>query len=354
MKGDPKFEFDDSALQSALSDSEDLAGDHPSANLVDQLSSIDVDAPTDIPPREGLYSTPLSWERPRVGLPDLPALGRSEYQLSPAEQAHLLSVALGSRAPPDGYSNQSLENLFPGRNRYPIPQGQSGLGEQVGASPSSIFTSGGQAEATVSQPSSRPTTGVQAGRIGRQRSRVASSSATDLRTTLEGSDPQRRLSIGLPVFTSNPAAPPNALWETATPSTDFGLPTDSSTGRHQHDYFDAEQDEDEENDEGSIKDEMTLSQKPGEVAKKGGARSTRPPPKPGRSAHNDIERKYRTNLKDKIAALRDAVPSLRGSASEEGEDGDEGEGAGNSEQGKNPKVSKVSEADGAHHPTRVG
>ncbi|KAI1174352.1 helix-loop-helix DNA-binding domain-containing protein [Nemania sp. FL0916] len=30
-----------------------------------------------------------------------------------------------------------------------------------------------------------------------------------------------------------------------------------------------------------------------------------------RAAHNDIERKYRTNLKEKIAELRDAIPSLR-------------------------------------------
>ncbi|KAH8666462.1 hypothetical protein BX600DRAFT_273859 [Xylariales sp. PMI_506] len=30
-----------------------------------------------------------------------------------------------------------------------------------------------------------------------------------------------------------------------------------------------------------------------------------------RAAHNDIERKYRTNLKDRIAELREAIPSLR-------------------------------------------
>lgn len=40
----------------------------------------------------------------------------------------------------------------------------------------------------------------------------------------------------------------------------------------------------------------------------------RPKDKPkssDRAAHNDIERKYRTNLKDRIAELRDAIPSLR-------------------------------------------
>lgn len=34
-----------------------------------------------------------------------------------------------------------------------------------------------------------------------------------------------------------------------------------------------------------------------------------------RMAHNDVERKYRTNLKAKIAELRDAVPSLQPQAS---------------------------------------
>ena len=49
-----------------------------------------------------------------------------------------------------------------------------------------------------------------------------------------------------------------------------------------------------------------------------------------RAAHNDIERKYRTNLKDKIAELRDAVPAL----SIAGAEGEQGGGA-------PPKVSKV-------------
>lgn len=50
-----------------------------------------------------------------------------------------------------------------------------------------------------------------------------------------------------------------------------------------------------------------------------------------RAAHNDIERRYRTNLKHKIAELRDAIPTLAG-----GED-EEGSGA----EGSSSKVSKV-------------
>lgn len=55
-----------------------------------------------------------------------------------------------------------------------------------------------------------------------------------------------------------------------------------------------------------------------------------------RTAHNDIERKYRTNLKDKIAELREAVPALH-TISEAG--GVEDDGSQNS---RAPKVSKVS------------
>lgn len=57
-----------------------------------------------------------------------------------------------------------------------------------------------------------------------------------------------------------------------------------------------------------------------------------------RTAHNDIERKYRTNLKDKIAELRDAVPALM-SIPEDGED--DGESSSNPQRA--PKVSKVSQ-----------
>ncbi|KAG7135759.1 Sterol regulatory element-binding protein 1 like [Verticillium longisporum] len=53
-----------------------------------------------------------------------------------------------------------------------------------------------------------------------------------------------------------------------------------------------------------------------------------------RTAHNDIERKYRTNLKDKIAELRDAVPSLKSMPDEGDEDDDDSQTRGA------PKVSK--------------
>jgi hypothetical protein len=55
-----------------------------------------------------------------------------------------------------------------------------------------------------------------------------------------------------------------------------------------------------------------------------------------RAAHNDIERKYRTNLKDRIAELREAVPSLRSVPEDHDDDGSPAPSA------NAPKVSKVS------------
>ncbi|KYK55085.1 helix-loop-helix DNA-binding domain-containing protein [Drechmeria coniospora] len=58
------------------------------------------------------------------------------------------------------------------------------------------------------------------------------------------------------------------------------------------------------------------SKKPGDHAK---------PKSADRIAHNDVERKYRTNLKDRIAELRDAVPALHSPAHEAESDGGSGQ-----------------------------
>lgn len=55
-----------------------------------------------------------------------------------------------------------------------------------------------------------------------------------------------------------------------------------------------------------------------------------------RAAHNDIERKYRTNLKDRIADLREAIPSLRSIPEDFDDDGSPVPVS------RAPKVSKVS------------
>lgn len=66
-----------------------------------------------------------------------------------------------------------------------------------------------------------------------------------------------------------------------------------------------------------------------------GDKSKDKPKSSDRAAHNDIERKYRTNLKDRIAELRDAIPSLR-AIPDDADDMTTARAA--------PKVSKVSPA----------
>ncbi|CAK7245837.1 MAG: hypothetical protein STHCBS139747_007439 [Sporothrix thermara] len=79
------------------------------------------------------------------------------------------------------------------------------------------------------------------------------------------------------------------------------------------------------------------SAQPGKLAKTDKGKEK--PKSADRTAHNDIERKYRTNLKDRIAELRDAVPSLRTIPENSVDDGD-GEGEGSNQAGRGPKVSK--------------
>jgi len=211
---------DDSALDNALSDDEDFSG----INLADQLSKIETMPPADIPQREGLYSTPLSWERPQPGIRMDQLIGFTPPSLNEAEQRRLIAIAMNPGPSMGGLGS----NLMFGMN--------SGLSTPMG--------SGYGATTTMSQ-------------------------VTD--------------SAPLPQPTGTPQTRP--------------LPKRQAS---------------------------TTSEKAKDKGKGG-----------DRAAHNDIERKYRTNLKDRIAELKSAVPALQ-TISEEAGDEDEP-----SQPGRAPKVSKV-------------
>ncbi|KAI5856694.1 HLH-domain-containing protein [Durotheca rogersii] len=206
---------DDSALDHALSDEDDLF----SMALADQLTKTEsAPVPSEVPPRERLYSTPLSWEPPQPGF-------RMDYvnvnpPFADPERQRLLAIAMGTGQAPQQQTNSRQP---PGMDfRFEINQ-----------SPTTMSDS-------------------------------------------KSNTPEPRVK---PVVT-RPQAPSRANSTEAV-----------------------------------------------EKAKE-------KPRNSDRAAHNDIERKYRTNLKDKIAELRDAIPSLRAIP----EDGDDNENPGGSRTA--PKVSK--------------
>ena len=183
---------DDSALEHALSDEEELFSMAFADGLKTESPSSAIEAP------ERLYSTPLSWERPQPGLQQM------DHQMDP---------------------------YLPPNAQYQDPERQRLLAIALGS---------GQ---TPPQPSINP------------------SSAMDFR------------------FDMNPS--PNAMLERRS--------------------------------EPEIKRSVPKPRAPSR-ANPAPAAADRPKDKPkssDRAAHNDIERKYRTNLKDRISELRDAIPSLR-------------------------------------------
>lgn len=210
---------DDSALDNALSDDEDFSH----INLADQLSQIETMPPAEIPQREGLYSTPLSWERPEPGIRMDQLIGFTPPSLNEAEQRRLIAIAMNPGPSMGGLGS----NLMFGLN--------SGLGTPMG-------------------------------------------SGYGANTTPQATDP-----APVPKPPTNSQSRPQAKRQTST------------TG---------------DKVKGNIK---------------GG----------DRTAHNDIERKYRTNLKDRIAELKSAVPALQ-TLSEAADDDDEP-----AQPGRAPKVSKV-------------
>ena len=228
--------LDDTALEKALSEEGEEGFSYSSIDLADQLSKIDSIAPSEVPQREGLYSTPLSWERPQMGLRLDSMLGFQTPTLSEAEQRRLIAIAMNPTTPMGGLGNSGMGSGF---NSFPMFG--SGLGN---------------------------------GSLGQ----------------LSNSD---------------------LLSDLMAPSVSAGTPAQQSS---------------------------SSSAQPGKLAKTDKGKEK--PKSADRTAHNDIERKYRTNLKDRIAELRDAVPSLRTIPENSVDDGD-GEGEGSNQAGRGPKVSKV-------------
>ncbi|KZL85005.1 helix-loop-helix dna-binding domain-containing protein [Colletotrichum incanum] len=244
----PEDFMDDTALDNALSDDEDFL---ESMNLGDQLGKIDSQPPQEVPPREGLYSTPLSWEKPAPGLRMNPLFGMGGMggmgapMLDP-EQRRLLAIALntGGRSSATGLG--------------------SGMGFGVGADLGPEFASLENFDANMA------TGNLSDIAKGPEQSALHKGKQKEKATVKEEAQSQR----------------PHVS-RTNT----------NATG---------------------------MSEKSKDKAKTG-----------DRTAHNDIERKYRTNLKDRISELRDAVPSLKSIPEEGGEDAEA-----DSQSQRGPKVSK--------------
>lgn len=229
--------LDDTALEKALSDEGEEGFSYTSIDLADQLSKIDSMPPVEVPQREGLYSTPLSWERPQMGLRLDSMLGLQTPTLSEAEQRRLIAIAMNPTTPMGGLGN----NMGANYNTFPM------FGPGLGTASLSQISNNDLMSAMMATSSSSATT-----------------------------QPQP----------SSSSQPPKQA----------------------------------KNDKGKEK-----------------------PKSADRTAHNDIERKYRTNLKDRIAELRDAVPALRTIPENSVDDGDgDNDGEGSTQAGRGPKVSKVS------------
>jgi hypothetical protein len=266
---------DDSALDNALSDDEDML---ESINLSDHLSRIDSAAPAEVPPREGLYSTPLSWEKPQPGLRMDPLMGIGGVGNieSLARMGSLVATpAFGNIGAPILNEAEQRRLLAIAMNTGRTPSGFAGFGLPLGAGFGSGFGSGFDAEfdsgfdgTSLSQASNMPDRGT------------ARSKTESKATSEEESKPAMQ----------PPPRPPLSRNNTG--------PSDKGKDK----------DKDKDYDKG---------------IPKGG----------DRTAHNDIERKYRTNLKDRISELRDAVPALKSMPEEGADDG--------SASSRSLKVSKV-------------
>lgn len=260
---------EDAALDYALSEEGDMtAEDFGSMNLADHMSRIDNMPPSEIPPREGLYSTPLSWEKPQPGLrPDSLMSMQNPQQLTEEEQRRLIAIAMNTGPVMGGLGSGQFGQLNASRG-YVAGGGlhaSLGSGFNFGGGLGNLSGFGGL------------------GGLGGLGMGFVTDDAPLLRpeTPAVAKPPQPRLSRSASM------------------------------------------------DKGDLKGKGKEKEGDDEAAKSKGKSGDR-------TAHNDIERKYRTNLKDKISELRDAVPALRTIQEGVVDEGDD------NTPGNRPKVSKVS------------
>lgn len=251
---------DESGFDNNLSDDGEVEEGfaYPAIDIADSI------APTDVPHREGLYSTPLSWERPQMGMRLDSMLGFQTPTLSEAEQRRLIAHTMNPAPFMGGLGN----SMGPNFNSFPMfgpGLGSASLGQMSNNDLMSAMMASSISAGTQLQPS-----------------------------------------------TSSPARPEKQ------PQTE-SKSNDKSENKPDN------------------RPESRSENKSESKSEKGKEKSK---PITDRTAHNDIERKYRTNLKDRIAELRDAVPSLCTIPENSVDDGD-GDGEGSNQTGRAPKVSKV-------------
>ncbi|SPO02687.1 uncharacterized protein DNG_05360 [Cephalotrichum gorgonifer] len=341
--------IDDAALDNALSEDED---GWDSLNLTDQLSKIETEPPAEVPPREGLYSTPLSWEKPQLGLPSDPMLSGFSPNtplLSDMEQKNLLAIALNTNRPPPanfgpgfgtgfgfGYGYDVLGNGFPTLGadtlleslgapnlgdlsrplEQPRPIPQPPFQSQAPMAPSSQTPLTKARDQSSGLPQSQPPQTARSQQQGQQRQQGQQAQKQPLH------DRERQ---GPP---SQSQQPPSKL-ESSTPAQSTSQPQQSHPPESKRGIRGQAQTQEPTTAEKTTES----SSQPVDTEQEDKSKEKA---KPGdRAAHNDIERKYRMNLKDRISELRDCVPALR-TINEEGLEEDEGSAAAQAL----PKVSK--------------
>jgi hypothetical protein len=127
-------------------------------------------------------------------------------------------------------------------------------------------------------------------RYSRTNSSTRSSSRTNT-VLLTDAEKERLCAIAMPLYVQTSNIRTQLTQYPASPSTSSSPEPTSAKRRKTSTSFQEDDIEDSETDE------LEITGKRGKPIKK--------------TAHNMIEKRYRTNLNDKIAALRDSVPSLR-------------------------------------------